>query len=44
MGPKMLSQEHKSYWEGASMKLFHAYSKDGDSLLDRIVTGDETYR
>ena len=42
--PKLLSEDHKKKPRmAASLTFLEAYEKDGDSLLDRVVTGDETW-
>jgi histone-lysine N-methyltransferase SETMAR len=41
--PKILTETHKNQRMAASLSFLHAYHEDGDSLLDRIVTGDETW-
>jgi len=41
--PKLLSEDHKKQCMAASLTFLEAYEKDGDSLLDRVVTGDETW-
>jgi [histone H3]-lysine36 N-dimethyltransferase SETMAR len=41
--PKLLTDQHKNQRMAASLALLDAYDKDGDSFLDRIVTGDETW-
>jgi len=41
--PKLLSEDHKKQRMAASLTFLEAYEKDGDSLLDRVVTGDETW-
>ena len=38
--PKLLSEDHKEQRIAASLTFLEAYEKDGDSLLDRVVTGD----
>jgi len=40
--PKFLSEDHKKQRIAASLTFLEAYEKDGDSLLDRVVPGDET--
>uniref|UniRef100_A0A670YBV0 Mos1 transposase HTH domain-containing protein n=1 Tax=Pseudonaja textilis TaxID=8673 RepID=A0A670YBV0_PSETE len=41
--PKILTENHKSQRMAASLTFLYSYDKDGDSFLDRIVTGDETW-
>jgi len=41
--PKLLSEDHKKQRMPASLTFLEAYEKDGDSILDRVVTGDETW-
>ena len=41
--PKILSEDHKKQRMAASLTFLEAYEKDGDSLLDRVVTEDETW-
>ena len=41
--PKLLSEDHKKQRMAASLTFLEAYEKDGDSILDRVVTGDETW-
>lgn len=41
--PKILTENHKNQRMAASLTFLDSYEKDGDSLLDRIVTGDETW-
>lgn len=41
--PKMLTDLHKGQRMGAALTFLDAYHTHGDSLLDRIVTGDETW-
>ena len=41
--PKLLTEDHKNQRMAAALHFLDAYDKDGDSLLDRIVTGDETW-
>uniref|UniRef100_A0A670ZEW1 Histone-lysine N-methyltransferase SETMAR n=1 Tax=Pseudonaja textilis TaxID=8673 RepID=A0A670ZEW1_PSETE len=41
--PKILTGNHKSQRMAASLTFLYSYDKDGDSFLDRIVTGDETW-
>lgn len=41
--PKILTETHKNQRMAASFTFLDSYEKDGDLLLDRIVTGDETW-
>jgi len=41
--PKLLSEDHKKQCKSASLTFLEAYEKDVDSLLDRFVTGDESW-
>lgn len=41
--PKILTEDHKNQRMAAALNFLDVYHKDGDSLLDRIVTGDETW-
>jgi len=41
--PKLLSEDHKKQRITSSLTFLEAYEKNGDSLLDRVVTGDETW-
>lgn len=41
--PKVLTDHHKEQRMGAALTFLEAYHSYGDSLLDRIVTGDETW-
>jgi hypothetical protein len=41
--PKMLTDRHKEQRMGAALTFLEAYHDHGDALLDRIVTGDETW-
>ena len=38
-----LSEDHKKQRMASSLTFLEAYVQDGDSLLDRVVTGDETW-
>jgi len=40
--PRMLTQEHKEHRMQVGQDLLNQYEAEGDSFLDRIVTGDET--
>ena len=40
--PKMLTDLHKGQRMGAALTFLDAYHTHGDSLLEKIVTGDET--
>ncbi|GFV69191.1 histone-lysine N-methyltransferase SETMAR [Trichonephila clavipes] len=40
---KLLTDHHKGQRMGAALRILDAYDKHDDSLLDRIVTGDETW-
>lgn len=41
--PRLLSDQHKTNRMGAALSLLTAYEEEGDSLLRRVVTGDETW-
>uniref|UniRef100_A0A8C5SQD0 Mos1 transposase HTH domain-containing protein n=1 Tax=Laticauda laticaudata TaxID=8630 RepID=A0A8C5SQD0_LATLA len=41
--PKILTENHKSQRMAALLTFLYSYDKDGDSFLDQIVTGDETW-
>ena len=41
--PRMLTQEHKEHLMQVSQDLLNQYETEGDSFLDRIITGDETW-
>jgi len=41
--PKLLSEDHKKQRMAASLTFLEAYEKNGDSLLNHVVTGDETW-
>lgn len=41
--PRLLSEEHKTKRMGAALTFLSRYHQDGDELLNRIVTGDETW-
>ena len=41
--PKLLSEDHKKQRMAASLTFLEAYEKDGDPILDRVATGDETW-
>lgn len=41
--PRMLTQENKDNRLSVSQELLSQYEVEGDSFLDRIVTGDETW-
>ena len=41
--PKLLTDHHKEQRMGAALTFLEAYHRHGDALLDRIVTGDETW-
>jgi len=41
--PRMLTQEHKENRMQVCQDLLNQYEADGDSFLDRIITGDETW-
>ena len=40
--PRMLTQEHKEHPMQVCQDLLNQYEAEGDSFLDRIITGDET--
>jgi hypothetical protein len=39
----MLTQEHKNHRMQVSQDLLNHCEAEGDSFLDRIITGDETW-
>ena len=41
--PRMLIQEHKEHCMHVCQDLLNQYKAEGDSFLDRIITGDETW-
>ena len=41
--PKMLTDDHKTKWMGSALKFLTRYAQEGDTFLDSIVTGDETW-
>jgi hypothetical protein len=41
--PQMFTQEHKEYHMQVCQDLLNQYEAEGDSFLDRIITGDETW-
>jgi len=41
--PRMLTQEHKEHHMQVCQDLLNQYEAEGDNLLDRIITGDETW-
>ena len=41
--PRMLTQEHKEHRMQVCQDLLNQYEAEGDSFLDRIITGDETW-
>jgi len=41
--PRMLTQEHKEHRMQVCQELLNQYEAEGDSFLDRIITGDETW-
>ena len=41
--PRMLTQEHKEHRMQVCQDLLNQYEPEGDSFLDRIITGDETW-
>lgn len=41
--PKLFTDHHKGQRMGAALTFLEAYDRHGDSLLDRMVTGDETW-
>jgi hypothetical protein len=41
--PRMLTQEYKEHRMEVCQSLLDQYEAEGDSLLDRITTGDETW-
>ena len=43
MGTETLVRRPQKQPMAASLTFLEAYEKDGDSLLDRVVTGDETW-
>jgi len=40
--PQMLTQEHKEHRMQVCQDLLNQYEAEGDSFLDRIITGDKT--
>jgi hypothetical protein len=40
--PWMLTQEHKDHWMQVCQDLLNHYEAEGDSFLDRIISGDKT--
>jgi len=41
--PRMLTQEHEEHRMQVCQDLLNQYEAEGDSFLDRIITGDETW-
>jgi DNA phosphorothioation-dependent restriction protein DptG len=41
--PRMLAYDHRKIRIGAELKFLERYHRDGDTFLDHIVTGDETW-
>ena len=41
--PRMLTQDHKEHCMQVCQDLLNQYEAEGDSFLDRIITGDETW-
>jgi len=41
--PRMLTQEHKEHCMQVCQGLLNQYEAEGDSFLDRIITGDKTW-
>ena len=41
--PQMLTPKQKDHWVTVSQKLLKQYEAEGDTFLDQIVTGDETW-
>jgi hypothetical protein len=41
--PQMLIQEHKEHRMQVCRDIFNQYEAEGDSFLDRIITGDEMW-
>lgn len=41
--PKNLTDAHKTKQIGAALEFLHAYDREGDRFLDRIVPGDGTW-
>ena len=41
--PRMLMQEHKEHRMQVCQDLLNQYEAEGDSFLDRIITGDEKW-
>ena len=41
--PRILTQEHKEHRMQVCQDLLDQYETEGDSFLDRIITGDETW-
>jgi hypothetical protein len=42
-GPKMLTKEHKSKRMDASLENLCLYQDEGESFVESIITGDETW-
>lgn len=40
--PRMLFEEHKALHIAAAIEFLSQYADEGESMLDRIITGDET--
>src|SRR3954468_7803297 len=41
--PKMLTEQHNQARVSACQQLLDRFSEDGETFLERIVTGDETW-
>src|SRR3954464_12027053 len=41
--PKMLTEQHKQERVSACQQLLDSFSAEGETFLERIVTGDETW-
>jgi hypothetical protein len=41
--PNMLTDNHKTKQMGSTLKFLTRYAQEGDTFLDPIVTGDETW-
>lgn len=41
--PKILTEDHKKQRLAAALTFLEDYDKNGNKLIDRIVTGDETW-
>jgi hypothetical protein len=41
--PKQLTEDHKQKHVEICTQFLHRYGREGEGLLERIVTGDETW-